>query len=177
MTLGNGVRLDLHPYTRYRKVGDEVVLLSGGALVRFPTEGGSLRVTGGLRMHGRDQLFEVGGVESAGTVDALTDGLTLEYTDREPIMMKALERRYLDEDVGEPVPLALAGTLVRRLAWFDSHPRRDRAAARALELAQQVFDQTKGTSRELAAQEAVAAAISWAERVAVRHQRELTARL
>ena len=69
------------------------------------------------------------------------------------------------------------GTFVLRLAWFDSHPRRERAAARALELSQQLLEATRGTSRELAAREAVTAAIAWAERVAMRHQRELTARL
>lgn len=177
VTLASGVRLDLHPYTRYRRVGDEMVLLSGGALVRFPAKGGSLRLTGGLRLRGKDQLFEVGGVESGGSVDALTSGLALEWSGREPVIMKALERRYFDEDLAEPVPLAQAGTFVRRLAWFDAHPRRDQAAARALELAQGLLEDTQGTSREHAAQEAVSAAIAWAERVAMRHQRELTARL
>lgn len=173
----DGTRVDLHPHSRFRYTPEGLALLSGGALVRFAPEGSRIFLPGKRRVEGEEgAMLELVSVEEGGSVDVLGPGAVV-VGEGQRIQLAELHRLELAGSRVVPVPEAEASLLLRRLAWFGSHPQRRRAPLLAVELALATLRSVDGTPREAAARRALAAAREWANRVATRRRDEAFAQL
>jgi hypothetical protein len=172
-----GIRLDLHPHSRFRSGPEGFLLLSGGALVRFPETPAHLYLPRGRTLKARLALCELSTVEEDGTLDVLNQSVSIQEEAGPRTQVEGFQRYFLDEGLRRPLPEAEAGVFLRRLAWFQAGPRRAQAPVIASQLAHQALRTLRGTERETAAKRCLQVAEEWVSRVARRYRDEAFARL